>query len=78
MRHVHGYLNLQGWHHGSCDQTEREKNEGEKIPQNLEMALGLILTNSWLATKHAFIKIHCKMLNAKFIAKYKLYGSIKK
>ena len=46
MRHVHGYLNLQGWHHGSCDQTEREKNEGEKIPQNLEMAFGLILTNS--------------------------------
>ena len=35
------YLNLQGWHHGSCDQTEREKHERKKIPPNLAMALGL-------------------------------------
>ena len=34
------YLNLQGWHQGSCDQTEREKHEQEKIPPNLAMALG--------------------------------------
>ena len=24
------------WHHGSCDQVEREKNEQEKISQNLK------------------------------------------
>ena len=35
------YLNLQSWHHGSCDQTEPEKHEGKKIPPNLAMPLGL-------------------------------------
>ena len=28
----HGYLNLQSWHHGSCDQTEPEKKK--KIRKN--------------------------------------------
>ena len=32
---------IQGWHHGSCDQTEPEKHEGKKIPPNLAMPLGL-------------------------------------
>ena len=33
-------FNLQGGHQGSCDQTEREKHEREKIPPNLAMGLG--------------------------------------
>ena len=27
---IHGYLNLQAWHHGLCDQTEREKKRNGK------------------------------------------------
>ena len=38
MRHAHKSVSLT--HQGSCDQTEREKHEREKIPPNLAMALG--------------------------------------
>ena len=55
---------------------EREKNGREKIPQNLEMALGLILTKFITGYETCFYKN--SLQNAKFIAKYKLYGVIKK
>ena len=43
MRRVHnrGYRKLQGCHHGSYDQTEREKIERAEIPQNLTIACEL-------------------------------------
>ena len=53
------YLNLQGWHQGSSDQTEREKHEQEKIPPNLAMALGSPFDKFITAAmKRAFQTIH--------------------
>ena len=41
---VHRYFNFQGWHHGSCDQSEQGNNRQEKISQNPAMSLGLSLS----------------------------------